>query len=64
MIKESQAFSTQCGWFSSLVSKADNVKPVLKLLRKQGATDIREIEMNQGNKVTRVIAWTFLEQVD
>lgn len=64
MIKESQAFSTQCGWFSSLVSKAENVKPALKLLRKQGAKDIREIEMNQGNKVTRVIAWTFSEQVD
>ncbi|WP_409525702.1 23S rRNA (adenine(1618)-N(6))-methyltransferase RlmF [Nitrincola sp. MINF-07-Sa-05] len=27
LIKESQVYSTQCRWFTSLVSKADNVKP-------------------------------------
>ncbi|RBP30611.1 23S rRNA (adenine1618-N6)-methyltransferase [Marinobacter pelagius] len=60
LIRESQAYSTQCRWFSSLVSKADNVKPAKKLIRKLGAVDIREIEMKQGNKRTRVLAWTFI----
>ncbi|MEP3562409.1 MAG: 23S rRNA (adenine(1618)-N(6))-methyltransferase RlmF [Marinobacter sp.] len=60
LIKESHAYSTQCRWFTSLVSKADNVKPAKKLIRKLGAVDIREIEMKQGNKVTRVLAWTFI----
>lgn len=60
LIRESQAYSTQCRWFSSLVSKADNVKPAKKLMRKLGAVDVREIEMKQGNKVTRVLAWTFM----
>ncbi|MFP3977205.1 23S rRNA (adenine(1618)-N(6))-methyltransferase RlmF [Marinobacter sp. KMM 10035] len=59
LIKESRVFATQCRWFTSLVSKADNVKPSTKLIRKLGATDVREIEMKQGNKVTRVLAWTY-----
>ena len=59
MIKESQDFSAQCRWFTSLVSKSDNIKPATKLLRKLGATDIREIEMAQGNKITRILAWTY-----
>ena len=60
LIRESQAYSTQCRWFSSLVSKADNVKPAKKLIGKLGAVEMREIEMNQGNKITRVLAWTFM----
>nr|WP_240549967.1 23S rRNA (adenine(1618)-N(6))-methyltransferase RlmF [Halomonas titanicae] len=60
LIRESQVYSTQCRWFSSLVSKADNVKPAKKLIRKLGAVDSREIEMKQGNKVTRILAWTFI----
>jgi 23S rRNA (adenine1618-N6)-methyltransferase len=59
LIKESQTFSTQCRWFTSLVSKIDNVKPAKKLIHKLGATNIREIEMKQGNKITRILAWTF-----
>nr|WP_284048023.1 RlmF-related methyltransferase [Marinobacter sp. ATCH36] len=50
----------KCRWFNSLISKADNVKPAKKLIRKLGAVDIREIEMKQGNKITRVLAWTFI----
>ncbi|MGY4876322.1 23S rRNA (adenine(1618)-N(6))-methyltransferase RlmF [Vreelandella aquamarina] len=60
LIRESQVYSTQCRWFSSLVSKTDNVKPAQKLIRKLGAVDSREIEMKQGNKITRILAWTFI----
>ncbi len=60
LIKESLQFSTQCRWFTSLISKSDNIKPSKKLIRKLGATDIREIEMVQGNKITRILAWTFI----
>ena len=59
MIKESKIFSNQCRWFTSLVSKSENVKPSIKLLRKLNAIDIKEIEMKQGNKITRILAWTF-----
>jgi 23S rRNA (adenine1618-N6)-methyltransferase len=60
MIKESKTFGNQCHWFTSLISKSDNVKPAMKLLRKLEATDIKEIEMKQGNKITRILAWTFV----
>lgn len=60
LIRESQAYATQCRWFSSLVSKTDNVKPARKLIRKLGAVDIKEIEMKQGNKIARILAWTFM----
>jgi len=60
LMKESQLFSDQCRWLTSLVSKIDNVKPAKKLLRKLGATGIREIEMAQGNKIARILAWTFI----
>ncbi len=59
MIRESQQFSVQCHWFTSLVSKIENVKPSIKLIQKLGATQVKQINMQQGNKVTRVIAWTF-----
>lgn len=60
MMKESKLFGHQCRWFTTLVSKSENLKPSLKLLRKLGATDIKEIEMKQGNKITRILAWTFV----
>jgi len=35
---------------------------VLQQLKKLGATEIKTIPMHQGNKVTRVVAWTFLSK--
>jgi 23S rRNA (adenine1618-N6)-methyltransferase len=60
MVKESKEFATQVRWFTSLVSKGENVKSLVKLMNKSGATHVREIEMAQGNKITRVLAWTFI----
>ncbi len=59
MLKESKKFAQQCKWFTSLVSKSENVKPSLKLLAKLNAVEVKEIKMQQGNKVTRVLAWRF-----
>ncbi len=61
MVRESQAYASQCRWFTSLVSKADNVRPLKKLMLKVGAVEVLEIEMKQGNKVARVLAWTFAQ---
>ncbi len=59
MVKESVKFSSQVTWFTSLVSNKDNIKPIKKLLDKLGARDIRILEMSQGQKISRVLAWTF-----
>ena len=58
MAKESAKFSSQVTWFTSLVSNKDNIKPTQKLLDKLGAK-YRVLEMSQGQKVSRVLAWTF-----
>ncbi len=64
MIKESALFSQQCRWFTSLVSKNENMAPSIKMLDKLGAHEVKRIDMNQGNKKTRILVWTFQAAVD
>ncbi len=59
MIKESKQFSDACFWFSTLISKESNLKGVYKSLKKAKVVEVRTIEMGQGNKKSRVVAWTF-----
>jgi 23S rRNA (adenine1618-N6)-methyltransferase len=60
MITESKDFSQQVLWFTSLVSKSDNVKPLKNLLSQMGAKQVKVVNMSQGQKVSRLIAWSFL----
>ncbi|NQT60503.1 MAG: 23S rRNA (adenine(1618)-N(6))-methyltransferase RlmF [Bacteroidetes bacterium] len=60
MAGESMNFGKQVCWFSSLVSKSENIKPIKKLLLKLGTTQIEVVKMSQGQKISRFIAWTFL----
>ncbi len=59
MISESQKFAKKCCWFTTLVSKKDHLPPLDKLLKKVKANEVKTIQMGQGNKVSRLIAWTF-----
>ncbi len=59
---ESSMLKTQCFWYSSLVSKKENVEGMCDSLKKLKATDIKIIPMHQGNKITRIVAWTFLTE--
>ena len=60
MIYESVKYPLQVFWFTTLVSKKDNLKSIYKMLNKVGAVEIKTIEMAQGQKTSRFIAWTFL----
>lgn len=60
MIKESSHFANHCFWFSSLVSKADNLPAIAAALRQAKVTATHTIAMSQGQKQSRVVAWTFL----
>jgi len=60
MIKESKDYAQQVCWFSSLVSKSENVGPLKKQLEQLGAAHVKVIKMAQGQKVSRFIAWSFL----
>lgn len=57
---QSSKFKTNCFWYTTLVSKKENVQGMYDSLQKLGATKIKTIPMHQGNKVTRIVAWTFL----
>lgn len=60
MIRESKQFATNCLWFTSLVSKSERLPALKATLEKQQAQDVKIINMAQGNKISRVLAWTFL----
>jgi len=57
---QSTFFKHQCYWFTSLVSKKDNVESIYDSLNMLNATEIRTIDMHQGHKFSRIVAWTFL----
>jgi|SRR5450830_1222487 len=60
MVMESKQFAAQCLWFTTLVSKATTLPGVYRELKKAGALQIRTIDMAQGQKKSRIVAWTFL----
>ncbi|WP_299694819.1 23S rRNA (adenine(1618)-N(6))-methyltransferase RlmF [uncultured Vibrio sp.] len=61
MARESQSFATQVLWFTTLISKKDNVDMLRSELGKLRAKQVRVVEMSQGQKVSRFIAWTFMD---
>jgi 23S rRNA (adenine1618-N6)-methyltransferase len=60
MVQESGRRPRACYWFTSLVSKKETLPGVYRALKTAGATDVRTIEMAQGQKKSRLVAWTFL----
>ena len=59
LITESARVPTQVLWFSTLVSKASNLPLIQSALKKVGAIESRVVEMSQGQKQSRFVAWTF-----
>lgn len=62
MVSESAMIADQCLWFTSLVSKAATLPAVYRALRAVGALKVETVEMTQGQKKSRFVAWTFLDQ--
>jgi 23S rRNA (adenine1618-N6)-methyltransferase len=60
MIRESITFKFNCFWFTSIVSKEEHLKELVLALKKARVADRKIIQMTQGNKKSRFIAWTFL----
>ncbi len=56
---ESSLFPKASKWFTSLVSKKENIKSLENSSKKLGVTEFKVISMNQGNKVTRIVCWRF-----
>lgn len=59
MIRQSKHHADNVTWFTSLISKKENVRPLKVLLKKLGATSVKAISMGQGSKTSRILAWSF-----
>lgn len=62
MIRESRQFAQQCLWFTTLVSKQENLRPIEAALENAGVRALFALGMAQGQKSSRVVAWSFLPQ--
>ena len=60
MVNESAYFAKKCLWFTTLISKATSLPSVYRSLKKVNALEVKTIDMTQGQKKSRVVAWTFL----
>lgn len=59
MASESAQVAAQVLWFSSLVSKVSNVELLQHCLAQAGACEVRVLGMSQGQKQSRLVAWSF-----
>lgn len=59
LINESVTVGTQVLWFSTLVSKASNLPAIQGALSKVNAAQVKVVEMGQGQKQSRFVAWSF-----
>lgn len=60
MILQSKDFGKSCLWFTTLISKKSNLTTIYKTLQKVGAVNVKTIPMGQGNKISRLVAWSFV----
>lgn len=59
---ESSLFKNKCFWYTTLVANKDNIKSMYASLDKLGAKIIKTLPINIGQKKSRVVAWTFLNE--
>ena len=62
MVEQSVLIADRCFWFTTLVSKKDTLPGIYRALKKANALEVKTITMKQGQKVSRVVAWTFLTE--
>jgi 23S rRNA (adenine1618-N6)-methyltransferase len=59
MIRESAARPEICRWFTTLVAKRSNLPAIHRALQAAKVADVRTIELNHGQKKSRIVAWTW-----
>lgn len=62
MIAESARLPGNCMWFTTLISKSSSLPGVYRALKYAGAPHNKTIEIAQGQKKSRIVAWTFLDE--
>lgn len=59
MIAESADRPGLCRWFTTLVSQSAHLPRLLRALEAVDAADVQTLDMAQGQKKSRILAWTF-----
>ncbi|MEO0732548.1 MAG: 23S rRNA (adenine(1618)-N(6))-methyltransferase RlmF [Bacteroidota bacterium] len=59
MIRESEDYRGQVGWFTTLVSKKGYLVTARQLLRQSKARKVKELPLGHGGKIRRVLAWRY-----
>jgi 23S rRNA (adenine1618-N6)-methyltransferase len=62
MVEESARIQSRCLWFTSMVSKEAHLPAVIAGLKQAKVRERRIIDMAQGQKRSRIVAWTFLDE--
>ncbi|CAN5797819.1 23S rRNA (adenine(1618)-N(6))-methyltransferase RlmF [soil metagenome] len=62
MIKESMTLKNDIFWFTTLVSKRETLDGITESLKAAKVFDMKIVGMSQGQKISRIIAWTFLDE--
>lgn len=60
MISESAEYAGSVKWFTSLVSKKESLAACYKVLERFKPSEVRTIVMKQGQKQSRILAWSWL----
>ena len=61
MIVQSKPMASSFFWFSTLIAKSAHLKSIYAVLKKEQAREVKTIPMSQGNKSSRIVAWTYLD---
>ncbi|MCF2946701.1 23S rRNA (adenine(1618)-N(6))-methyltransferase RlmF [Paraglaciecola aquimarina] len=59
MITQSPKFAKQIKWFTCLVSKKEHLPQLTKVLEQSADIDWKVVDMAQGQKISRFLAWRF-----
>lgn len=59
MIQESVNYKKNVDWFTTLVSRYESMPFLLDELKRCGIKSIRTLDMQQGQKKSRILAWKF-----
>ncbi len=60
MIAESASLAQQVVWFTSLVSRKEHLPALEKQLKALDTQVVRVVNMAQGQKQSRFLAWSFM----
>lgn len=61
LMSESAQAPTSCYWYTTLVAKGAHLDTLKELLHQHRAAAVKIIPMTQGQKQSRILAWTFLK---